>query len=147
MLINIRGGSIQQGGSTITQQLARSIYREYVGTEDSAGRKIREAIVALKLETFYSKNHLLLTYLNRVYLGGNLYGFEDAAQFYFDKSARDLTLSEAATLVGILPGPNAFNPVQNYDAAVWYRNRVSRPHGGPGYGHPGRSPPCSSFTH
>jgi membrane peptidoglycan carboxypeptidase len=124
LLINIRGGSIQQGGSTITQQLARSVYREYVGTEDSAGRKIREAIVALKLETFYSKNYLLLTYLNRVYLGGNLYGFEDAAQFYFDKSARDLTLSEAATLVGILPGPNAFNPVQNYDAAVWYRDRV-----------------------
>ncbi len=123
-LVNLRGGSIRQGGSTITQQLARSIYREYVGTDDSAGRKIREAIVALKLETFYSKNHLLLTYLNRVFLGGNLYGFEDAAQFYFDKSARDLTLSEAATLVGILPGPNAFNPVQNYDAAVAYRNRV-----------------------
>lgn len=123
-LVNLRGGSIRQGGSTITQQLARSIYREYVGTEDSAGRKIREAIVALKLETFYSKNYLLLTYLNRVFLGGNLYGFEDAAQFYFDKSAQALTLSETATLVGILPGPNAFNPVQNYDAAVAYRNRV-----------------------
>jgi membrane peptidoglycan carboxypeptidase len=123
-LVNLRGGAIRQGGSTITQQLARSIYREYVGTDDSAGRKIREAIVALKLETFYSKNHLLLTYLNRVFLGGNLYGFEDASQFYFDKSAQDLTLSEAATLVGILPGPNAFNPVQNYDAAVAYRNRV-----------------------
>jgi membrane peptidoglycan carboxypeptidase len=123
-LVNLRGGSIRQGGSTITQQLARSIYREYVGTEDSAGRKIREAIVALKLEALYSKNYLLLTYLNRVFLGGNLYGFEDAAQFYFDKSAQDLTLSEAATLVGILPGPNAFNPVQNYDAAVSYRNRV-----------------------
>jgi membrane peptidoglycan carboxypeptidase len=123
-LVNLRGGSIRQGGSTITQQLARSVYREYVGTDDSAGRKIREAIVALKLETFYSKNYLLLTYLNRVFLGGNLYGFEDAAQFYFDKSAKDLTLSEAATLVGILPGPNAFNPVQNYDAAVAYRNRV-----------------------
>jgi membrane peptidoglycan carboxypeptidase len=123
-LINLQGGGIRQGGSTITQQLARSVYREYVGTEDSASRKIREAIVALKLETFYSKNHLLLTYLNRVYLGENLYGFEDAAQFYFDKPARDLSLSEAATLVGILPGPNAFNPVQNYDAAVFYRNRV-----------------------
>lgn len=123
-VINLRGGAIRQGGSTITQQLARSLYREYVGTEDSAGRKIREAFVALKLETFYSKDRLLLTYINRVYLGENLYGFEDAAQFYFDKSARDLTLSEAATLVGILPGPNAFNPVQNYDAAVFYRNRV-----------------------
>ena len=124
ILVNLQGGGIRQGGSTITQQLARSVYREYVGTEDSAGRKIREAITALKLETFYSKNYLLLTYLNRVYLGENLYGFEDASQFYFAKPARDLTLSEAATLVGILPGPNAFNPVQNYDAAVAYRDRV-----------------------
>lgn len=124
LVTNIRGGEIREGGSTLTQQLARSIYREYVGTEDSAGRKVREAIVALKLESFYSKNDLLLLYLNRVYLGGNLYGFEDAAQFYFGKSASDLDLSEAATLVGILPAPNAFNPVQDYEAAVAYRDRV-----------------------
>ena len=124
LVTNIRGGEIREGGSTITQQLARSVYREYVGTDDSAGRKIREAIVALKLEVFHSKNTLLLLYLNRVYLGGNLYGFEDASRFYFDKSAADLTLSEAATLVGILPAPNAFNPVTDYDAAVAYRNRV-----------------------
>ncbi|MEO0987662.1 MAG: transglycosylase domain-containing protein [Cyanobacteria bacterium J06639_14] len=124
LVTNIRGGEIREGGSTITQQLARSVYREYVGTEDSAGRKVREAVVALKLETVYSKRDLLLFYLNRVYLGGNLYGFEDASQFYFDKSAADLTLSEAATLVGILPAPNAFNPVTDYDAAVAYRNRV-----------------------
>ncbi len=95
-----------------------------MGTEDSAGRKIREAIVSLKLETFYNKDELLLTYLNRVYLGIDLFGFEDAARFYFAKSAADLTLSEAATLVGILPAPNAFNPVQNYELAVKYRNGV-----------------------
>ncbi len=124
LITNIRGGEIREGGSTITQQLSRSVYREYVGTDDSAGRKIREAVVALKLESFYSKDDLLLLYLNRVYLGGNLYGFEDASQFYFGKSASDLTLSEAATLVGILPAPNAFNPVQNYEAAVAYRDRV-----------------------
>ncbi|MDJ0702052.1 MAG: transglycosylase domain-containing protein [Leptolyngbyaceae cyanobacterium MO_188.B28] len=124
LVTNIRGGEIREGGSTLTQQLARSIYRDYVGTEDSAGRKIREAIVALKLETFYSKNFLLRTYLNRVYLGSDLYGFEDAAQFYFDKSAKEVNLSEAATLAGILPAPNAFNPVQDYQAAVEYRDRV-----------------------
>ncbi|MEM9116409.1 MAG: transglycosylase domain-containing protein [Cyanobacteria bacterium P01_F01_bin.56] len=124
LVTNIRGGEIREGGSTLTQQLARSVYREYVGTEDSAGRKIREAIVALKLESFYSKDDLLLFYLNRVFLGGNLYGFEDAAQFYFGKSASDLNLSEAATLVGILPAPNAFNPVTDYQAAVAYRDRV-----------------------
>jgi membrane peptidoglycan carboxypeptidase len=124
LVTNIQGGEIREGGSTITQQLARSVYREYVGTDDSAGRKVREAVVALKLESFYSKDDLLLYYLNRVYLGGNLYGFEDAAQFYFGKSADQLNLSEAATLVGILPAPNAFNPVQNYEYAVDYRDRV-----------------------
>lgn len=124
LVTNIRGGEIREGGSTVTQQLARSLFREYVGTDDSASRKIREAIVALKLETFYSKDYLLLMYLNRVFLGNNHYGFEDASQFYFGKSARDLNLSEAATLVGILPGPNSFNPVQDYETAIGLRNRV-----------------------
>lgn len=124
LLTNLRGGGIREGGSTITQQLARSLFRDYVGTEDSAGRKFREAAVALKLETFYSKNELMLLYLNRVFLGLDLYGFEDAAQFYFGKSASDLSLSESATLVGILPAPNSFNPIQNYQAAVEYRDRV-----------------------
>ncbi|WP_071517242.1 PBP1A family penicillin-binding protein [Geitlerinema sp. PCC 9228] len=124
MVVNLRGGEIREGASTITQQLARSLFRDYVGTEDSAARKLREAAVALRLEMFYSKDQLLKSYLNQVFLGLNLYGFEDAAQFYFDKSARDLTLSEAATLVGILPAPNSFNPVQNYERAIRQRNGV-----------------------
>jgi 1A family penicillin-binding protein len=124
LVTNVRDGEIREGGSTVTQQLARSIFRDYVGTEDSAGRKLREAVAALKLETFYSKDDLMLTYLNRVYLGSGNYGFEDAAQFYFGKSARDLTLSEAATLVGILPAPNRFNPVRDYETAVQLRDRV-----------------------
>lgn len=124
LVTNWQGGEIREGGSTLSQQLARNLFRDYVGTEDSAGRKLREAIVALKLETVYGKNTLLLTYLNRVYLGLDLYGFEDAAQFYFGKSAADLTLSEAATLAGILPAPNTFNPIQNYELAVQYRDRV-----------------------
>jgi penicillin-binding protein 1A len=124
LVTNIRGGGIREGGSTVTQQLARSIFRDYVGTEDSAGRKLREAVVAVKLETFHSKNFLLLTYLNRVYLGSGTYGFEDAAQFYFGKSARDLDLSEAATLVGILPAPNSFSPVRDYQTAVELRDRI-----------------------
>ena len=124
LLTNVRGGGIREGGSTLTQQLARSLFRDYVGTQDSAGRKFREAIVALKLESYYSKDELLLTYLNRVFLGIDLYGFEDASRFYFGKSAKDLTLSEAATLAGILPAPNSFNPIQNYQLAVQYRDRV-----------------------
>jgi penicillin-binding protein 1A len=120
---NVSGGSLQ-GGSTLTQQLARSLYRGYVGTEDSLGRKGREAMVALKLEAFYSKDFLLLNYLNKVYLGAYASGFEDASQFYFGKAAKNLSISEAATLVGILPAPNSFNPVQNYNAAIQYRDRV-----------------------
>jgi 1A family penicillin-binding protein len=124
VVTNVRGGGIRQGASTITQQVARSLFTEYVGREDSAGRKLREAIVALKLETFYSKDEILKTYLNRVYLGIEAYGFEDAAQFYFDKSAQNLNISEAATLVAILPAPNRYNPIQDYNTALQYRDRV-----------------------
>lgn len=122
--VNFRGGGIRQGASTLTQQVARSLFTDYVGRENSAGRKLREAVVALKLETFYSKNEILKTYLNRIYLGVEAYGFEDAAQFYFDKSARNLTLSEAATLVAILPAPSKYNPIQNYNISLSLRNRV-----------------------
>lgn len=124
VITNFRHRELTEGASTITQQLSRSLFRDYVGTTDSLGRKVREAIVALKLETFYSKDELLLNYLNRVYLGSGLYGFEDAAQFYFGKSARDLSLSEAATLAGILPAPNRINPVRDYNLSVQYRDRV-----------------------
>jgi penicillin-binding protein 1A len=123
LLINFTSSELRQGASTLTQQLARSLFPE-VGRQNTAGRKLREALVALKLETFYSKDFILKTYLNRVYLGIGSYGFEDAAQFYFDKSAADLDLSEAATLVAILPAPNAYNPVKDYDTAIALRNRI-----------------------
>ncbi|MEN9870437.1 MAG: hypothetical protein RLZZ171_1425 [Cyanobacteriota bacterium] len=123
LLINFTSSELRQGASTLTQQLARSLFPE-VGRQNTAGRKLREALVALKLETFYSKDFILKTYLNRVYLGISSYGFEDAAQFYFDKSAKDLDLSEAATLVAILPAPNAYNPVKDYDTAIGLRNRI-----------------------
>lgn len=123
IFINLQRKGLHQGASTLTQQLARSLFSE-VGRQNTAGRKIREMVVALKLEAVYSKNELLKTYLNRIYLGTGNYGFEDAAQFYFEKSARDLDISEAATLVAILPAPNAYNPVQDYETAVQLRNRV-----------------------
>lgn len=125
-IVNLTASDVRQGASTITQQLARSLYPQYVGRQNTIQRKIREMIVALKLETFYSKDKLLLTYLNRVYLGVGSYGFEDAAQFYFDHSASDINLSQAATLVAILPAPNAYNPVRNYEKAVQLRDRVIR---------------------
>jgi len=129
VFINTQSGDVQQGASTVTQQLARSLFRDYVGRQDSLGRKIREAIVSLKLETFYNKDEILLTYLNRVFLGADTSGFEDAAKYYFEKSAKELTLSEAATLVGILPAPNGFDFCGDGPrklAAADYRNRVIR---------------------
>jgi penicillin-binding protein 1A len=127
IVVNLRGGGYQQGASTVTQQVARSLFRGYVGDKDTAERKLREMVVALKLETFYSKDFLLLTYLNRIYVGGDTSGFEDASRYYFEKSAKDLNLSEAATLVGILPAPNAFNfcgDEPSRQRAITYRNRV-----------------------
>ncbi len=126
IVINVQGKGFQQGASTVTQQVARSLFREYVGAEDSLGRKLKEAVVALKLETFYSKDFLLLTYLNRIYVGSDTYGFEDAARYYFDKAAKDLTLAQSATLVGILPAPNGFNLCGDSGGykAIDYRNRV-----------------------
>ncbi|MFW6358486.1 MAG: PBP1A family penicillin-binding protein [Chroococcales cyanobacterium] len=123
VVINLRAQGLSQGASTITQQLARSLFTQ-VGRENTASRKLREMVVALKLEAFYSKDEILRNYLNRVYLGVGLTGFEDAAQFYFDQSARELDISEAATLVAILPAPNRYNPVQDYDTALQLRNRV-----------------------
>lgn len=123
VFINLSSSKLRQGASTLTQQLARSLFPE-VGRQNTAGRKLREALVALKLETVYSKDFILKTYLNRVYLGIGSYGFEDAAQFYFEKSAADLNLSEAATLVAILPAPNSYNPVKDYDTAIGLRNRI-----------------------
>ncbi|KYC40049.1 penicillin-binding protein [Scytonema hofmannii PCC 7110] len=129
VFINTRSGDVQQGASTVTQQVARSLFQSYVGRQDSLGRKFREAVVALKLETFYSKDDILLTYLNRVFLGADTSGFEDASRYYFDKSAKELTLAEAATLVGILPAPNAFDFCGDSDnklRTIEYRNRVLR---------------------
>ncbi len=123
IIINLTASELRQGASTLTQQLARSLFTE-VGRQNTAGRKIREMLVALKLETVYSKNEILKTYLNRVYLGIGSYGFEDASQFYFEKSAAELTLSEAASLVAILPAPNLYNPVKDYQTAVALRNRI-----------------------
>jgi membrane peptidoglycan carboxypeptidase len=110
VMVGRQKGKLTQGASTLTQQVARSLFRSYVGSEDNLARKAREAVVALKLEATYSKDRILLTYLNRVFLGDDAHGFEDASQHYLGKSARDLTLPEAAMLVGILPGPNIFNP-------------------------------------
>lgn len=127
LLINTRSGDVQQGASTVTQQVARSLFPEYVGRQDSLGRKFREAVVALKLEFFYSKDEILRTYLNRVFLGADVFGFEDAAKYYFDLSAKELNLAQSATLVAILPAPNAFDYCgSGRFKTIEFRNRVLR---------------------
>lgn len=90
--------------------MARSLYPDQVGQGDTLGRKWRELLVGLQLESRFSKGELLLSYLNRVYLGVG-WGFEDAAQTYFNRSAADLSLEQAALLVGLLPSPMGTIPV------------------------------------
>ena len=113
-----------QGGSTITQQLARNLYKDEIGRKVTLTRKIREAITAIKIETVYTKKEILETYLNTVPFLFNAFGIEMAARTYFDKSADRLDVLEAATLVGMLKATSAFNPVRNPERARQRRNVV-----------------------
>lgn len=123
LVTNLQGREVLEGGSSLTQQLARSLYPDQVGQGDTLERKWRELLVALQLETQFSKSDLLLSYLNRVYLGVG-YGFEDAAQAYFDTSAATLRLDQAALLVGLLPSPNGHDPCRHPARALQARNLV-----------------------
>lgn len=123
LISNLLGGRVLEGGSTLTQQLARTIAPEQVGNGDTLGRKWRELLVALQLEARNSKRDLLLSYLDQVYLGVG-WGFEPAAQRYFGHGAQRLQLEEAALLVGLLPSPNGFDPCVNPQAALSARNTV-----------------------
>ena len=114
----------RQGGSTITQQLARNLYPEEIGRAPTLTRKVKEAITALKIEAVYSKQEILETYLNTVPFLYNAFGIEMAARTYFDKSADRLDLLESATLIGMLKGTSVYNPVLNPERAVQRRNVV-----------------------
>jgi 1A family penicillin-binding protein len=110
---NLRSDSTQ-GGSTITQQLARTLYLSNVKTY---GRKVQEAALAAMLEIFLSKREILQLYLNRVYLSGGIYGVETMSRKMFRKSASQLTLGEAALIAGIIRAPASYSPWTHYDAA------------------------------
>ena len=113
-----------QGGSTITQQLARNLYPEEIGRAPTLTRKLKEAITALKIEAVYTKREILETYLNTVPFLFNAFGIEMAARTYFDKSAETLDVLEAATLIGMLKATSAMNPVRNPERAIQRRNFV-----------------------
>ncbi|MGO9481330.1 MAG: penicillin-binding protein 1A [Candidatus Kryptoniota bacterium] len=111
----------KEGASTITQQLARNLY---LSQEVTLTRKIREAITAVQIERTYTKQEILAMYLNDVYFGRGAYGIESAAQLYFDESSSDLTLPEAAMLVGMLRSPALYDPLDHPIRAERIRNVV-----------------------
>jgi penicillin-binding protein 1A len=114
----------KQGGSTLTQQLARNLFPDEIGRAPTLTRKLKEAITAFKIEALYSKDEILETYLNTVPFLYNAWGIEMAARTYFDKPARALDVLESATLVGMLKGNSYYNPVINPERAVARRNIV-----------------------
>lgn len=120
---NIVGGDMQ-GGSTITQQLVRNTILSEEMTEISFKRKIREMYIATKVEDMYDKDEILLMYLNTINYGSGSYGIEAASERYFSKHATDLTLAEAATLIGIPQSPTYNNPIDHPDACLSRRNLV-----------------------
>jgi 1A family penicillin-binding protein len=117
--VNTLAGQVRQGGSTITQQLAKLMF---LSAERTFKRKIQEAMIALWLEHRLSKDEILVRYLNKVYLGAGAFGIDGAAQRYFNKSARDLTLAESAMLAGLIRAPSYLAPTRNLEAA---RERAS----------------------
>jgi penicillin-binding protein 1A len=114
LITNARAGGVVQGGSSITQQLAKNLF---LTNERTLERKIKEAFLALWLESRLSKNEILKLYLDRAYLGGGTFGVDAAAQYYFNKSARDVNLAEAAMLAGLFKAPSKFAPHVNLPAA------------------------------
>jgi penicillin-binding protein 1A len=114
-LIDLRAGQIVQGGSTITQQLAKIVF---LSPERNVARKIRETLLALWLEHRFAKEQLLEIYLNRVYLGAGTYGVDAAAHRYFGKSAAKLNLFESAVVAGLLKAPTRFSPARDRDKAA-----------------------------
>ena len=111
---NFFAGGVVEGGSTLTQQLAKNMF---LSPERSIKRKVQEVILSLWLETKYTKDQILEMYLNRVYFGSGAYGIEAAATRYFNVDARELTLSQAAILAGVLPAPSRYAPNRNPEAA------------------------------
>ncbi len=108
--VNILHGGFVQGGSTITQQLAKNLF---LSRERTLKRKIQEAMLAIWLETKLTKDEILSAYLNRVYLGAGAYGIDAAARVYFNKPAKQLTIREAATIAGLLKAPSRYSPSSN----------------------------------
>ena len=115
MIANIFAGRYAQGGSTITQQVAKNLF---LTSEKSVRRKAQELLLAFWLEYKFTKEQILTLYLNRVYLGSGAYGIEAASQKYFQKTSRDLNMLEAAVIAGMLKAPSRYNPIASKERAL-----------------------------
>jgi penicillin-binding protein 1A len=122
-VVGIATGNDWGGGSTITMQVTKNFFFE---GESAYSRKFKEILLALKMERELSKEEILELYLNRTFFGVSAYGIQAAAKQYYDKRVQDLTLAEIATMIGIMPRPNAYNPLQSPELAALERNRVLR---------------------
>ncbi|MBP0578274.1 PBP1A family penicillin-binding protein [Labrys sp. LIt4] len=121
LTVNSQASGVVQGGSSITQQLAKNLF---LSNQRTLERKIREAYLALWLEGHLSKDEILKLYLDRAYMGGGAFGIEAAAQYYFGKSVRDVSLAEAAMLAGLFKAPTKYAPTNNLAAARGRANQV-----------------------
>lgn len=121
-LVNLTTGSKSQGASTISQQLIKNAL---LTNEKSYSRKIQEVILSIKMEKEFTKDEILEMYLNTIYFGSNVYGIENASKLYFDKSASELTLSEACCLAGLIKSPSTYSPKTNIENSTKRRNLVA----------------------
>lgn len=119
-LANLRAGGVRQGGSTITQQVAKA----YLSPERTIQRKLREVVLARRIEARYTKQEILYLYLNHIFLGSNAYGVKAAARVYFDKDLDQLSLAEMATLAGLVRAPSRYSPRRDLALATTRRNQV-----------------------
>ncbi|MDE5111704.1 MAG: transglycosylase domain-containing protein, partial [Trichodesmium sp. St7_bin2_1] len=111
LVANLEQGKTVEGGSTVTMQLVKNLF---LSPTAKLSRKVAEAVLAIRMEQIMAKNEILELYLNQIYWGHNLYGVETAAQSYFNKSSKDLTLAEAALMAGMIPAPEEYSPFINY---------------------------------
>ncbi len=121
LLVNLKSRETLEGGSTLTQQLVKNLF---LSSERSFNRKVAEAVLAMRVEQTFTKPQILEMYLNQVYWGRNTNGAETAAQSYFNKSAADLTLAEAAMMAGVVQAPSVFNPIDNFKIAKFRQKLV-----------------------
>ena len=121
---NIKAKELNEGGSTITQQVAKNMY--FITEDDFISRKIAEILVAIDLENKYSKDDILELYINTIYFGEGYYGIKEAANGYYDKDPKDLNLYEATMLAGVPNAPSVYAPTINMNLAISRQGKVLR---------------------